>query len=271
MAWFKNLSEMSVYEPNLSRVDIEDSKGFEVILLLSAAVIKDVYFASIKDAFNISDAPRSRHNSNTAKFEAVPSQSPPPPVQSSSSIPSASNAPNQRPALHLQTPSNSGRFPSRTPPTDPRSQWQIDAETARLRQEVEQEERVRQQKEQEELKNVRRMIEEEERVARQQQEKIDRETDRLRRAFEAEQRLMSRSSALQPAPYLPPRHSAPPSTQQPSLTPGGPYGQPTASTSSTSFLGTSNQTVKPKRSSFFGLRGGGEEQSRLLKKPSAIF
>ena len=57
VAIFKALKEVTLYEPNLQRVEIEDLKGFEVVLLLSAVVIRDVYFGQMEQAFNISNPP----------------------------------------------------------------------------------------------------------------------------------------------------------------------------------------------------------------------
>ncbi|KAF2765900.1 hypothetical protein EJ03DRAFT_279184 [Teratosphaeria nubilosa] len=58
---WRSLREMTMYEPNLSRVDIEDPRGLEMVLLLSAVVLKDVYFGgNIKDIFNVSDTPCQR-------------------------------------------------------------------------------------------------------------------------------------------------------------------------------------------------------------------
>lgn len=276
MAFFRNLQEMSVYEPNLTRVDMEDPKGFEVVLLLSAAVVKDIYFSSMKEAFNIGEASRAGNNSNgfgatsgnpNAAFQIPPSPSP-------ANGQSAKRS--KRPSLSLQTPSNPSTGPSRPPPTDPRSQWEIDAETARLRQQVQAEETERKRREKEELKNVRKMVEEEERAARQREAEINKETERLRKEYEAEQKRLAKSGVR--PPNLPPRHSAPPSVQQQQyLAPyggsaAGPYLQ--APPSSSGFLNPDQQRIKPKRSSFFGLRGGGgggDEESRLLKKSSAIF
>ena len=279
MAFFRNLQEMSVFEPNLTRIDLEDPKGFEVVLLLSAAVIKDVYFASIREAFNIGEAQRARTNSHTRNANgnqpanaALASQLPP-------SL-SPANAPpfqrNQRPSLSLQTPNNPSAPSGRPPPTDPRSQWEIDAETARLRKQVEEEEHERKRREKEELRNVRKMVEDEERRARQRDAEVEKETQRLRKEYEAEQRRLAKTGAR--APTLPPRHSAPPSAQQPQYltsyggNASGPYTQAPATASSSGLLDPNAQRVKPKRSSFFGLRGrGGDEQSRLVKKSSAIF
>ncbi|KAL4785273.1 hypothetical protein BJX76DRAFT_187301 [Aspergillus varians] len=51
---FKSLRELTLYEPNLYRVEMEDFKGLEVVLILGAITIRDVYFASPKEAFRIS-------------------------------------------------------------------------------------------------------------------------------------------------------------------------------------------------------------------------
>lgn len=53
VAIFRALKEITFYEPNLQRVELEDMKGFEVVLLLGAAILRDVYFGQIKDTFNI--------------------------------------------------------------------------------------------------------------------------------------------------------------------------------------------------------------------------
>ena len=282
MAFFKNLQEMSVYEPNLSRIDLEDPKGFEVALLLSAAVIKDVYFTPVKEAFNIGEAPRPRGNSNPRHVRGSPSDN----ALFASQVPPSLSPANgqlsqrpQRPSLSLQTPNTTAASSSRPPPTDPRSQWEIDAETARLRKQVEEEERERKRREKEELKNVRKMVEEEERVARRRNAEIEKETERLRKEYDAEQRRLAKSGMRQP--NIPPRHSAPPSAQQqqqymPSYggNLNGSYLQNPAATSSSGFLNPvpNPQRVKPKRSSFFGLRGGGAgEENKLMKKSSAIF
>ncbi|PWY78363.1 hypothetical protein BO70DRAFT_363242 [Aspergillus heteromorphus CBS 117.55] len=50
---FKGQRELTLYEPNLYRVEMEDFKGLEVVLLLGAVTIRDVYFASMKDAFHV--------------------------------------------------------------------------------------------------------------------------------------------------------------------------------------------------------------------------
>lgn len=267
MAFFRNMREMTVYEPNLSRVDIEDTKGFEVVLLLGAIVIKDVYFGQMRETFNISEA--SHQNTLTA-------------VGRRSSV-EANKSSNQRPGppprRHEASPNQGPKPPpetmSKPPPTDPRSQWEIDAETARLMKVVEQEERARKRREKDDEKRARQVAEEEATAARRLQASIDKETERLRKEYEQEQRRIhnaQKGKATQARPAVPSQASPGPYLQ-PYMS-GAASGQyPARPASSTGFLG-GGPAVKPKKSGFFGLRGGGggdEGGNKLVKKTSAIF
>ncbi|KAL9082498.1 MAG: hypothetical protein Q9159_006384, partial [Coniocarpon cinnabarinum] len=60
IALFRGLRELTMYEPNLYRVDIEDPKGLEIAVILVATVIKDVFYSSLRQAFNVTDAPARR-------------------------------------------------------------------------------------------------------------------------------------------------------------------------------------------------------------------
>lgn len=53
VALFQGLRELTLYEPNLYRVDMEDFKGLEVVLLLGAVAIRDIFFGPAKEAFHI--------------------------------------------------------------------------------------------------------------------------------------------------------------------------------------------------------------------------
>ena len=288
---FKHLKEITMYEPNLSRVDMEDPKGLEVVMLLSAIVIREVYNGNMRETFNVSDVPRRlsgatapRKNSynRTRRLctDPLPSQAP---FQPS----------NPRPPIQAQTTS------PRPPPTDPRSQWEIDAETARLKKQVEREERERRHAEHAERKRIKKMLEEEERRARLKQLEIDQETERLKRQFEKEQRQAQKNntpslparptSHLRPSvptlnypqPPVPRPHSANP------YRPAGPYQQrppgpylhgPANNASSSVFFGgggsSSNSRPHEGRSkpSFFGLLGHSDHpRPGLHKKQSAVF
>lgn len=48
---------LTIYEPNMRRVDVEDPKGLEVVLLLTAEVIRDLYLVPRADPFNTAGAP----------------------------------------------------------------------------------------------------------------------------------------------------------------------------------------------------------------------
>lgn len=53
VALFQGLRELTLYEPNLYRVEMEDFKGLEVALLLAAVAIRDIFFVPAKEAFHI--------------------------------------------------------------------------------------------------------------------------------------------------------------------------------------------------------------------------
>ena len=297
IAYFRHLREVTVYEPNLSRVDMEDPKGLEVVLLLSAAVIRDVYFGQIKETFNITEAPKQN-------VVAVRRKSSPIGVLAAAQarVPSSQQLPSQKPIQYVSpdSPPLPGNRPPlrvetsnpRPPPTDPRSQWEIDVETARLKKQVEHEERERKRTEHAETKRVKAMVQAEQKEARRKQAEIDKETERLRREYAAEQRRLEQRTAkpnLPPRQPLPPRHSAPiyqqpyqwpPSQRQvqpPYLQASGsgeqylqPYGLPGNPTTSGSFNG--QPSLKPKRSSFFGLRSQSDDNGqKIVKKQSSVF
>ena len=277
VALFRHLREVTLYESNLSRVEMEDPKGLEVVLLLGAIVIREVYNGQMHETFNITNAPvrvpkltqpAPRHS---PKAQMTPDSAQQAAMSTSPRIPLQSQSPNPRP-----------------PPTDLRSQWEIDAETARLKKQVEKEQRERKRAEQAETKRVRKMIEEEEREAarkkaendRKKQAEIDRETQRLRSEFEAERRRAQQMGAFVQPPVQRP-HSAQPimSGAKPYLqqTPGA-YLQPLSENAASSVFSlapapgrNSGQKVKKKKS-FWGARGGsGRPDERLVRKQSSVF
>lgn len=266
IAMFKHLKEITLYEPNMNRVDMEDPKGLEIVLLLSAAIIRDVYYGQIRETFNITEAPRRSSNgavpsSKTSSAATAALYNAPPPRRRSRS-PRSSSA-----ALHSQdTPSNPSSRPPlnnqipnpRPPPTDPRSQWELDAETARLKKQVEHEERERKRAEHKEMKRLKKMVEEEEREARRKRAEIDKETERLRREYLDEQNRLDS------------RVSRPPLPQRPGVSSG--------SFSGGLFAG-GESSLRPDdgkrlcgKLSIFNLRSnnGGDAQ-KLSKKRSAVF
>ncbi|KAM3083669.1 hypothetical protein ACMFMG_002214 [Clarireedia jacksonii] len=209
IAMLKGGRDLTVYQPNMHRVDVEDFKGLEVVLLLSAAVIKDIFFNASREMFNISSpnttpSGRKRNNSGPVIRENRSNSSP---------IPA--------PGLHARTQTN----PIGPSPVNPRTQWEIDAETARLKALVEAEERERQRAEALEEQRIKKMLEDEEKERRRREAEVAKETERLRRQYGVVP-VSSPPSAQSPhqqqqqhrisfaAPHPPPRnshtHPAPP-------------------------------------------------------------
>ncbi|KAI4274530.1 MAG: hypothetical protein LQ337_003863 [Flavoplaca oasis] len=285
ISMFKHLREITMYEPNLMRLDIEDPKGLEVVMLLSAIVIREVYNGNMRETFNVSDVPRrssgeaaprknSYERARRQRTDVLPLQAAPQPSQ-------------PRPPLQVQT------VDPRPPPTDPRSQWEIDAETARLKKEVEREERERRHAEHAERKRIKKMLEEEERRAQLKQIEIDKETERLRRRFERGKRR-ERKNNIPPMPARPTANLRPnlpvmnypqgpiqrPHSANP-YRPTGPYlqGQANNASSSVFFGGGSSMNHRPptggkvsSKPNFFGLLGHSDHSGqRLNKKQSAVF
>ncbi|PHH60254.1 hypothetical protein CDD81_1913 [Ophiocordyceps australis] len=53
---------LTIYEPNMARVHVQDGKGLEIIFLLSAEAIRDLYLAPRHNVFNVSGgANKSEH------------------------------------------------------------------------------------------------------------------------------------------------------------------------------------------------------------------
>ena len=275
---FRHFREITLYESNLSRIEMEDPKGLEVVLLLGAIVIREVYNGQMQEAFNITEAP----------VQVPRIREPTPPKVSSPALPSRPRQQQPQassPRLPLQNQTSNPR----PPPIDPRSQWELDAETARLKEQIEKEERERKRSEHAETKRVKKMIETEEREAarlraednRKKQAEIDKETERLRREFEAERRRAEQSGLFVAPPVQRP-HTAQPRMSgvrlpQPQRTPG-PYLQPLGENAAASNFSLApapgrNDGGKAKaKKCFWGLGGGHREpEGRLVRKRSSIF
>ncbi|KAI9649415.1 hypothetical protein NHQ30_001991 [Ciborinia camelliae] len=175
IAMFKGGKDLTVYQPNMHRVDVEDFKGLEVVLLLSAAVIKDIFFNASREMFNISSPNTtpgpSRKRNNTGPPIRENGKAPISPTMSGGITP---NPPPRRTTQPLPT----GASPPH--PVNARTQWEIDAETARLKAIVAAEERERQRRELLEQQEIKKMLEQEEKEQRKRDAEIAKETDRLR-------------------------------------------------------------------------------------------
>jgi hypothetical protein len=374
VAMFSGLKEMTIMEPNLYRVELEDYKGLEVALLLGGAVIRDLFFSDPREQFHINDAAarknsagrRARKGSSPMEGPNVTPpvmtpQPPPPPAYTGpvqypqekvplqpaggagvngqiqppaytnntlahkrSSLPPLQTdgrpshpqqrthqrplapQPQQHRPHHQQRPQQPQ--PQQGPRLDPHAHWEIDAETARLKAQVESEAReeqrkaeasrkTRQRREAEEERQTHQFLEQEkkqkereEKERRRKQADIDKETERLRKQFG------DQSNLLRPAMPAQGRHSSPlvqgqwqPQQQQQQqpprpvpvatqsqgayLAPGA--HRPTASHSSFFVAAQQQQPVlKPKaKKSFWGLRTQSETNTteKLKKKKSSMF
>ncbi|RVX69370.1 hypothetical protein B0A52_06965 [Exophiala mesophila] len=265
---FKGLKELTLYEPNLHRVDIEDMKGFEVVLLLGAVVIRDVYFGSLKETFNISNSGRKSIPSSPT---AVPSN--PSPIGRQTSTAS------QHPPV---------RDP-RIPPTDPRSQWEIDSETARLKRDAEQEARELRRRQEEEERQTRKLLEaEEQEQRRRRRAEIDRETEHLRRIYGQEDAAAAVRPPISPRINQDGRHHSAsshssygnphmPGPDAPYSAAWGSYQGPymTGAAAQSTFLTPGGPTQQPnlkQKSSIFSFRRRSDQDAnKLQRKKSAVF
>ncbi|KAK8034861.1 hypothetical protein PG993_009856 [Apiospora rasikravindrae] len=166
---------LTIYEPNLRRVEVEDRKGLEVVLLLAAETIREIYLFPSRDSFNIPGVPPPARRKNSRPIPSSSSSSPKP-VSSSS--------------------------PAHTMSGGLGNTAEIDAETRRLQAMVEQEEREREKRDQAEQKRIKKMLEEEDKERRRRDAEVAQETERLRREFGIQGQDIDAQR-----PQVPPRNS----------------------------------------------------------------
>jgi len=217
-------SVVTIYEPNLHRVEVEDRKGFEVVLLLGAEVIKDMWIVPKMDVFNVQGGGGStgavnsgrRKNSRPINTTAAAISVGPAPIMSGAnrinSGPPAVRPPPSAPPSYTST---NATLAAAIPANAGASSAEIEAETRRLKAMVEREEREREKKEKVEQKRIKKMLEEEEKERRKREAEVAKETERLRKKYGVDG---------QEIPPLPPRNptvnaspnasSRPPQTQQ---------------------------------------------------------
>lgn len=200
---------LTIYEPNLQRVEVEDRKGLEVVLLLGAEVIRDIYLFPNRNSFNLNGAAGPRKNSkplpightNTHKPSLTPVVDP---------YAMSGGLGNMAPA---KTTSPITQQP--TSPLDARTQHDIDAETKRLQAMVareEREERERDRRDNAEQKRIKKMLEEEDKTRRRREAEVAKETERLRKQYGIQGQDFP---AATDRPVLPPRPSPQPQLQPP--------------------------------------------------------
>ncbi|RDW88721.1 hypothetical protein BP6252_00753 [Coleophoma cylindrospora] len=222
VAMFKSGKNLTIYQPNMHRVEVEDSKGLEVVLLLGATVIKDVFFNASREMFNIKSpatTTKRKNSSPTLAGNGRQNSFPPGPVMSGGILPTP---PRQNGAPASQVTAQSNARPqqpsSRPPPANARTQWEIDAETARLKALVEAEEREREKIEREEQRRIKKMLEAEEKERKRRDAEVAKETERLRKQYG----VTDTGPQVQFAPPTPPRPQQPQYFQQQQYAPVNP-------------------------------------------------
>ncbi|KAI0104189.1 hypothetical protein GGR51DRAFT_522754 [Nemania sp. FL0031] len=176
---------VTIYEPNLQRVEVEDRKGLEIVLLLGAEVIREIYLTPGRDSFNVDGAPTTKRKNSRPLAPAHAPGSPKPsgdPYVMTSGIGTSSPANVPPPITQQPTP----------PQQDP-------AELRRQQTIAQQEEREREKRDKAEQKRIKKMLDDEEKERRRREAAVEKETERLRKEFGMA------GQDYGPKPNLPPR------------------------------------------------------------------
>jgi len=266
VALYKHGKEPSVtiYEPNLRRVEVEDRKGLEIVLLLSAEVIREIYLSPSRDSFNVNGTtPTRRKNSKPL------ANGPGSPKTDSYTMTSAIGA---------ATPGKA-TSPIAQRPTPP-----LDSEVKRFQALSLQEEREREKRDKDEQERIKKMLAGEEKERRKREAEVERETERLRREFGMEGQEYGSRPNLPPRPSPGPANQASPSSSRPVLhlqTPAPPP-RPASAGPSSWFSGPAIGPGMPQPGQFFvqpkpqsqakpGRRRGGSGDGKVHKKKSTFF
>ncbi|KAH8670077.1 hypothetical protein BGZ61DRAFT_460525 [Ilyonectria robusta] len=248
----KNDSILTIYEPNMARVEVEDRKGLEMALLLSAEVIRDLWVNPRNNPFNISS---SAPASSGRRRNTSPRVTTPPGATMSGALG------NQRPSSPPQTQVSPIQM---SPDETARRQAEIEAETQRLKAMVAEEERQARERERvqkEERKRAQKIQEREEKERRKREAEIDKETERLRREFGMEgQEYTSPTSPTIPEPRLPPRPQPQLGVPNPGLPPRPVSVGPMQMSSSQPYFAPPPQQLQAPPS---GNNGGGKKRHGL--------
>lgn len=295
IALFKHQRELTIYEPNLSRVEMEDHKGLEIVLLLGIAVIKDVFqsSSSLKEVFNIPDVPKLNSNENPLRRKSTTTKGVEAPKQTTNPSVAHRQANARTEAI---PPSSTRQLGNKTsgplrPSVDPRVQWEIDAETARLKKLVEREAKEQRLAELAEAKRVQKLLETEKKERLRKAAEVDKETERLKKLYGPEQ-----GGSKYMMPSIPERQGRPQQSSAPPLQTPFPRpqsftsrpspqnrkpqsrSQPFLSVASGVLVGGESSSSKPDdkklkgKKSFFGLRSvSDDDPKKLKKKPSTIW
>lgn len=230
----KTEGAVAIYEPNMARVEVEDRKGLEVVLLLSAEIIRDLYLAPRQDPFNTAGvAPPPLPSNAGGRTTTSGSPDPHKPLPKQPTMPVASGAVMSG-AMADAKPSSSSQPPKAA--VDPRRQADVDAEKRRVQALVEQEKektREREKRDREEQERIKKMLEREEREEKERrQREVEQETERLRKEYG----VQSGSDDHRRRPRSPTSPSLPPRPMNGPVMSGGGSG-----------LNTSSAPVQPPR------------------------
>ncbi|KAF3905241.1 hypothetical protein ABW21_db0203705 [Orbilia brochopaga] len=233
VAIMDKLKDVTIYEPNLHRVDVEDKKGLEVVLLLTATVIADIYFMPPATSFNVGPqaAVTPRPSPNLQPQRPSPTVFPGEPSgrrrSSSGSVSPIKQSPTHT-LLKIPSPPNNA-------PTIVNNN--VLRDTAALQRQQLQEERRRAEEEKRRAREVaadekrlRKMLEQEAKDRQRRDAQVDAETERLKKQFGSDalawerlghqrgQSLQTPPSAFRPSPPViiePPRQQPTASSSQP--------------------------------------------------------
>ncbi|GAP89265.1 hypothetical protein SAMD00023353_1200050 [Rosellinia necatrix] len=162
---------VTVYEPNLQRVEVEDRKGLEIVLLLGAEVIREIYLSPSRDSFNVNGAPAGKRKN---------------------SRPLAHSPGSPKPGAYLMTSGIGISTPTAAAPPIAQQPPPV------------QDDREREKRDKAEQKRIKKMLEDEERERRKRDAAVEKETERLRKEFGMA------GQDYGPKPNLPPRPGADP-------------------------------------------------------------
>ncbi|KAL2164274.1 hypothetical protein VTH06DRAFT_3490 [Thermothelomyces fergusii] len=219
-------SVLTLYQPNLHRVELEDRKGLELVLLLASEVIKDLWLAPRPNPFNVhgSGPPGLNGAKRKTSRPTASAATATTPAAMSGALADAPPPQNKAPAA-----------PPAAPKTDGPPPPAVDAETRRLQAMVEREKAERAEQE-----RIKKMLEEEEEEERRRREaEVAQETERLRRLYGVEGQVFPSDR-----PSLPPRTAA--AAAQPPRPPPGPApGPPPVHTAAVAPGGSPQQQPSP--------------------------
>ncbi|EON96186.1 hypothetical protein UCRPA7_8321 [Phaeoacremonium minimum UCRPA7] len=200
VALFKQAREsaVTIYEPNLQRVEVEDRKGLDIVLILGAEVIRELYLAPRQgqDIFNLSAGTITATNGKRKNSRPTP----PPAAGMAMSGALGNNIPPPQSRPGPPTMTSASNIGSSATPAAANTA-EIEAETKRLQAMVEKEQREREKRDRDEQKRIKKMLEEEDKERRRREAEVARETERLRKMYGTQgQDLPSQSPPLPPRP-----------------------------------------------------------------------